>query len=139
MKMPFWDNLLNMYKRFNSHEIKGARLQVSYHDQIKELVTDEDGYFGDSILFPKSADNQTMWHFPKLELLESAVNFIPPVEALAKVVVPPATAKFGVISDIDDTILKTNATSILKQLCILSQEMHIADYHSPEFLRFIVL
>lgn len=109
-----WDNLLNMYKRFNSHEIKGARLQVSYHDQIKELVTDEDGYFGDSIAFPKSADIHSIWHFPKLQLLESAVNFTPPVEALAKVVVPPASAKFGVISDIDDTILKTNATSILK-------------------------
>lgn len=109
-----WDNLLNMYKRFNSHEIKGARLKVSYHDQQKELFTDEDGYFGESIKFPAPADKNAPWHFPKLELLESAVSFAPPVEALAKVVVPPVTAKFGIISDIDDTILKTNATSIFK-------------------------
>jgi phosphatidate phosphatase APP1 len=110
----FWDNLANMYSRLNSHEIKGAKLRVSYHDAEQVFFSDEDGYFGIDLPMPADAKNITGWHFPEIELLDSPIPFAPGFKVKAKVLVPPATAKFGVISDIDDTILKTNATSILK-------------------------
>ena len=40
-----WDNMLAMFKRFQSDEIPGVRLQVSYMGQQKEVVTDEKGFF----------------------------------------------------------------------------------------------
>ena len=39
-----------------------------------------------------------------------------PVQAGAKVLVPPPEAEFGVISDLDDTVFETSATNVLKML-----------------------
>jgi phosphatidate phosphatase APP1 len=110
----FWDNLANMYCRLNSHEIKGAKLRVVYHDVEKEFFSDEDGYFGVDIPMPDAARTIEGWHYPEIELLDAPIPFDAPVKTKAKVLVPPAAAKYGVISDIDDTILKTNATSLIK-------------------------
>ena len=110
----FWDNLANMYSRLNSYEIKGAKLRVVYHDVEQEFFSDEDGYFGIDIPMPEIVKHVSGWHFPEIELLESPVPFASQVKVKSRVLVPPPSAKFGVISDIDDTILKTNATSILK-------------------------
>jgi len=110
----FWSNLSNMYSRLNSHEIKGAKLRVTYHDVAQEFFSDEDGYFGLEIPMPLAIKNVAGWHYPEIELLTSPVPFEAPVKTKAKVLIPPASAKFGVISDIDDTILQTNATSLIK-------------------------
>lgn len=110
----FWSNLSNMYSRLNSHEIKGAQLRVTYHDVVQEFFSDEDGYFGLDIPMPLAIKNVTGWHYPEIELLASPVPFEQPVKTKAKVLVPPPSAKFGIISDIDDTILQTNATSLIK-------------------------
>ena len=110
----FLDNLLNMYSRMNSHEIKGALMRVTYHEVTQEFVSDEDGYFGVDIPMPASVKEAAGWHYPEIELITSPVPFDKSVSTIARVMVPHATAKFGVISDIDDTILKTNATSLLK-------------------------
>ena len=100
----FWDNLANMYSRLNSHEIKGARLRVTYHEVMWEFNSDEDGYFGVDIPMPDSIKEPYGWHYPQIELISSPVEFNKPVSTIARVLVPPLTAKFGVISDIDDEI-----------------------------------
>ncbi len=110
----FWENLVNMYSRLNSHEIKGAHLQVTYHDVVHNFFSDEDGYFGETIPMPGAVMNVKGWHYPEIELLSATVPFEKPVKAKAKVLIPSDTATFGVISDIDDTILQTNAASMIK-------------------------
>lgn len=109
-----WDNLVNMYKRFNSHEIKGAKLRVTFGNVKKDFFTDEDGYFGESIDVQDASLIHDVWCYPQLELIEAPLKFEPPVTTFAKVLIPPSSARFGIISDIDDTILKTDATSIMK-------------------------
>lgn len=111
-----WENLINMYKRFSTHEIKGAELKLSYQSVEKNIVTDEDGYFGVSLEFSGELNSDVVWHHPELELLTQVHNDGSKVKAVASVMVPPHSASFGVISDIDDTILKTHATSMVKML-----------------------
>ena len=41
---------------------------------------------------------------------------LPAVQATAKVLVPPPSAEFGIISDLDDTVFETSATNVLKML-----------------------
>ena len=41
----WWDNLLNMYRRFASREISGVQLRATYGGQSVETVTDAEGYF----------------------------------------------------------------------------------------------
>ena len=112
----FWDNLVNMYKRFNSHEIKGAQLRVSFQGIEKEIFTDEDGYFGDTLKLNPGVVIPDLWCYPKLELISSPIPFDHPVKADAGVMVPGAKSRFGIISDIDDTILKTNAVNIARMV-----------------------
>ena len=111
-----WDNLVNMYKRFSTHEVKGAELKISYLSNEKTVLTDEDGYFGTSLDFEEKLNSPAIWHHPQLELLSNISNERMQTKAIASVMVPPETASFGVISDIDDTILKTHATSMVRML-----------------------
>jgi phosphatidate phosphatase APP1 len=131
-----WDNLLNMYRRFESHEIPYARVQASYRDQAIELVADEEGFFEGWIEAGDPADaapepgatqaaigarnappdteaaTQGLWRQVSLELLQP---FDPagPVRATAFVLVPLPGVRFGVISDIDDTVVRTDAAHLL--------------------------
>ena len=109
-----WDNLVNMYKRFNSKEIPYARVSGAYQDVEQRVVTDEEGFFDVRIEPSGSLPADRLWHKVKLKLLEPQREGTGAVEAEGHVLVPPPSAEFGVISDIDDTVLYTNATHLFK-------------------------
>lgn len=112
-KDTIWDNLVSMYKRFESDEIAGARLKINFQDKSLFVTTDGEGYFTINL----SADNliatQNMWHEVEVELQESPFSFSPGLKSIAHVLIPPADAEYGIISDIDDTVVKTTATNLL--------------------------
>ncbi|MET0964735.1 MAG: phosphatase domain-containing protein, partial [Noviherbaspirillum sp.] len=60
------------------------------------------------------------WHSVMLTLLDPAPRAGQPPEAETRVLVPPASARFGVISDIDDTVLWSNVTSKFRMLKMLA-------------------
>jgi phosphatidate phosphatase APP1 len=108
-----WDNLVNMYHRFQSDEIPGASLKVSFQEQEHTVITDEEGYFMLN-LAPETPISWTdMWHEIDVELTEAPVAFETGLKSTAEVLVPPADAEYGIISDIDDTIIQTSATDVL--------------------------
>jgi phosphatidate phosphatase APP1 len=102
---PLWRNVLNTYRRFQSDEVASARVVASFRDAVVESVSDDEGYFLIR-LQPETAVTPG-WHEVSLQLPD--LN----VAAVAHVLVPPPDARFGVISDIDDTIVVSNATSLL--------------------------
>jgi phosphatidate phosphatase APP1 len=101
---PLWRNLLNTYRRFQSDEVAGARVVASYRDAVVETVTDEEGYFNIRL---QSDAFTPGWHEVPLTLPDFQVS------AVAHAIVPLPDAPFGIISDIDDTIVHTHATSLL--------------------------
>jgi phosphatidate phosphatase APP1 len=103
-----WHNLKNTLKRFASDEISGAYLKVVFRGQSWEVQSDDEGYFEHWLEL--SSPCEAKLHQVNLELLspirkEQLLNFS------ASVMVPSESAKFGIISDIDDTILKSDATN----------------------------
>lgn len=102
---PVWRNVLNAYRRFQSDEVEGAQVRATYRDAVMETVTDEEGHF-QVRLESTLVDHTTLWQ--EVELMLSGGQ----APVTAHVLVPPADAAFGVISDIDDTIVKTGATSL---------------------------
>lgn len=107
------NNLVNMYKRFESDEVPNAVLKVNFQDQTHQLVTDEEGYYMINLepTFPiKTAD---IWHTLEIELEKAPIPFTPGLKAVSEVLVPPSDAEYGIISDIDDTIVETSATNVL--------------------------
>jgi phosphatidate phosphatase APP1 len=118
-----WRNLINMYERFESDEVPGARIRARFQGIQSEATTDEEGYFSFAIQPIRRLD-ANRWQEVELELLAPSLAETPPVRAIAKVMVPSAAAKFGIISDIDDTVISSNVGNKLKMILtvILSNE-----------------
>ncbi|HZI24020.1 MAG TPA: phosphatase domain-containing protein [Chryseolinea sp.] len=108
-----WGNLVNMYKRFESDEVPYADLKINFQDKIHDVTTDSEGYFTLDLFTEKPLPSLELWHEVEVELIDAPISFLPGVKNIANVLVPPSDAEYGVISDIDDTIVKTSATSLL--------------------------
>jgi phosphatidate phosphatase APP1 len=109
-----WGNLVNMYRRFESDEIPFARVLARIQGVEREVTTDIEGFFELDIELPEPLPNGRLWHPLELELLEPLREGYPPVHAEGQVLIVPKEAEFGVISDIDDTVLHTDATNLLR-------------------------
>ena len=117
-----WDNFKSTWKRFRSGEVADAELRVmsaAAPDFERRLKADEEGHIAQWLELPGIAlPAADAAHLPdddhvltlELELLHPKRT--PPVRAEASVLIPPADAQFGVISDVDDTVLQTGATSL---------------------------
>ncbi len=109
----WWDNLVNMYRRFASHEIAGVQLRIRYGDDHVDTVSDAEGYFRAKL--PLTPPLQFPgWFNVNVALTTPAAFGKVEVTAEAEVLIPPSDTSFGVISDIDDTVVLTHATSLLK-------------------------
>ncbi len=108
-----WRNLLGMLRRFTGEEIPGATVRVSFAGDPGpplEVTTDEEGFFA---VEHKLVTAGSGWHEARVELVAPQLNGQTAAPATGDVLVPPPDAAFGVISDIDDTIVRTGATSLL--------------------------
>jgi phosphatidate phosphatase APP1 len=110
-----WRNLINMYKRFKTDEVPGARIRALFQGVEREATADQEGYFSLEIHPTRPLDSQP-WQEVELELLNPPSRDGQPVRAAAQVLVPSVTAKFGTISDVDDTVISTKVTNKLKMI-----------------------
>jgi phosphatidate phosphatase APP1 len=112
-----WRNFRNALKRFMSDELANAKVRVNFQNETKELVTDEEGFFEtwlETASSPLSTNsNDKNFYSFSVELLaplrkEQTETIFP-----GQVMVPQNPA-FGIISDVDDTILQSDATRIFR-------------------------
>ena len=109
------DNLRNMFHRFESDE--EARASVGFGlGRLQGVLdrhrvrADAEGYFDAVLDLPRPLDDPRVWEPVELELLE------PPApggigHATGQVLVP-RDPQYAVISDLDDTVLHSHATSL---------------------------
>jgi phosphatidate phosphatase APP1 len=112
-----------MLHRFETDEVPHARVRARFGERWSEVTADEEGYFEVAFdvlgaLAPDPPAGQR-WREVALELLAPLPPDPPggdggPVRATAQVLAPPAAARLGVISDVDDTILQTGATDLVR-------------------------
>jgi len=107
-------NILSMYKRFETDEIPFAEIEVEFLGYTTKLKADKEGYFEVSLPTPDSIDHTRAWHCINLTLPEHKDASGNSVKGEANVMIPPRGCEFGVISDIDDTVLKSDAANLLK-------------------------
>ena len=113
-----WRNVAELLKRMFSGKQPGARLRARFQDTEHAVVADAEGYFNLELtpLEPLAAG---AWPVIELDLLHPAPPPGVQVRAEARVMVPPANARFGVISDIDDTVVRSHVTSKRRMLWLL--------------------
>jgi phosphatidate phosphatase APP1 len=112
-KDSIWNNLLSMYKRFDSDEVPGAVLQVTFDGSDHRVVADNEGYFTIEFASENAIDQSGMWLPIDVRLIDAPYSFSPGIKTIAEVLIPPSDAEYGIISDLDDTVIKTGATDIL--------------------------
>lgn len=100
------DNFRAAWRRFGSRELPGARVCATFMGLHAETLSDAEGYFQLQIA-PPSLD-AAPWQPVPLELPDYDVR------AVGEVLVPSGSARYAVISDIDDTVLQSYATDLLK-------------------------
>lgn len=113
-----WRNMVELSKHIGSDEIPGAKMLARFGGHEQEVTADSGGYFTAEMILPQPVEHPG-WHEVELQLLSprprggaGAVT--------AKVLVPPQRARFGIISDIDDTVLWSNVTNKLRMLTMLA-------------------
>ncbi|HEX8245378.1 MAG TPA: phosphatase domain-containing protein [Longimicrobium sp.] len=106
-----WLNLAASLQRFESDEIPGARVRIAYPGGEQELKADREGYV--ECWIEPSPPLPGGWQGVEMELLHP-MDGDAPFRTRAPVLVPPAGARFGVISDIDDTVVRTDVASRLR-------------------------
>lgn len=104
----WWKNAGSMIQRFRTDEIAFCRLSGKLSNASRDVQTDSEGYFQINFDAEVTSRSNQIWHDVQMEVLDSVTDQ-EQVTATGKVLVPPEEAEFGVISDIDDTILKSSA------------------------------
>lgn len=115
-RSSLWRNASNTLHRLESDEIPGARVRARLGGRTWETTTDGEGYFVLDVQPPEPL--APGWHDVELELVESVGRPACPT-ARAQVLVPSPDAEFGIISDVDDTVIRTRSTDLLRELEIL--------------------
>lgn len=100
-----WRTLLKSLRLFLSREVPGATVELQAGEQRHRALSDEEGYVCFHVPRPEGVDQ------PWLELPARVVDAgryeVHPGRVDCRVRVPADDSAFGVVSDIDDTILRT--------------------------------
>lgn len=109
-----WRNLVNTAKRVEADPIPGARVLVSVGGVEREVVADDEGFFREWIDLPELPAAQGPWRDVELRLLAPLRENQPHVRATGRLLIPENSASFGVISDLDDTVIQSRITNFLQ-------------------------
>ena len=109
-----WRNLLNTYKRIDADPLPRARVRVTVGGVEREVVADDEGFVREWIDLPAPLPPDAPWQPVELQLLAPLRPGHPDVRARGEVRVLTGTPTFGVISDLDDTVIQSRMTSFLQ-------------------------
>jgi phosphatidate phosphatase APP1 len=109
-----WRNLINTYKRVDADPLRGARVHCRIGGVEQELVADQEGFFRAWIDLPQALPSEEPWHEAELRLLAPLRPDQPDVRAKARIRLAGGAPSFGVISDLDDTVIQSRITSFIQ-------------------------
>ncbi|HEU4681397.1 MAG TPA: phosphatase domain-containing protein [Gemmatimonadales bacterium] len=111
-------NLLAMVKRLESDPLPFAKVRAQVAGQVVDLTADDEGFFRQWVAV--GSLQQEGWGLVQLELLNPPDER--PARAEGPFLVPSASASFGVISDMDDTVVQSQVTNFLRAARIVLLE-----------------
>ena len=109
-----WRNLLNIYKRIDADPLPHARVRIGIGGVSHDVDADDEGFFRVWIDLPRPLPDDEPWRQAEVTLLSPLRAGQPDVHAAAPVRVLTGAPAFGVISDLDDTVIQSRITSFLQ-------------------------
>ena len=104
-------NLKVLWRRMRAWGIADARLSARFGGIETVISTDPDGYFRVDLELPEPPPTDRLWHQVSVRLDEPAV-----IEVEGDVFIPRDRCSFVVISDIDDTVMRTGVANKLMMM-----------------------
>jgi phosphatidate phosphatase APP1 len=102
-------NLIAAIKRLESDPLSFARVQTRLGDATHRIEADDEGFLRAWV--PAAQPVAPGWHRADLALVDSAITA---TRGTAEVLIPAPDARFGVISDLDDTVLQSEVTRLVR-------------------------
>lgn len=100
-----------MMEIYNSHELAGVAVRLEGYGQVLDTASDDEGYFDFDFPVPEPLPAHSLWEYV---LLTTPGREMQAQSAKVPVLAPGADNRWGIISDIDDTVVETGATDFLK-------------------------
>ena len=99
---------------FVTRELPGVPLRVTVAGVSSDTVSDDEGYFLVRVATPRDALTSP-WTTGTVEL-RGSYRGVTDAQAEVEVLVPAAGARFGILSDVDDTILQTGVQRAVRMV-----------------------
>jgi phosphatidate phosphatase APP1 len=107
-------NLADLGRRILRHGLGAAPVRARFGGAEQDVLTDADGYFRIHLRPAQPPPDDRLWHPIALELLQPE-----PLRAQGELFIPPASCRYVVISDIDDTIMESRVANLARMLWLL--------------------
>ena len=116
-----WQNFLATIKRYASDAYIGVRVEARYRNQVKEIITDEYGFFRFYFQWEEyeDSDNAETWRAIQFRLLDHVVDNQPDTTTEGEVRVIYQKQERIIVSDIDDTVMVSHSTNLIKKLRLM--------------------
>lgn len=127
-------DLIDLLRRLLRKPIKDASVRVRYKDSITVVRTDRHGFFRVD-LEPEAMPSDVTWHVMELSLDNPTDER---ATTTGEFFTPTSSAQYGVISDIDDTVVYTGVANTLRMMWRLfaqGAESRVVFPGAPELYR----
>ncbi|UII22538.1 App1 family protein [Fulvivirga ligni] len=111
-------NFRAMISRYLSEAIPDVRVSIQLFGKEKIVTTDANGLFETTFEFSEPT-TQTGWQCIFYKVLDKIVDEQKEIETEGEVYIQEPQSAFGIISDVDDTILISHATQTLRKLRLI--------------------
>lgn len=100
---PRWRNVRNVIRRLFSREVSGVEVMAQLGDSLAYATSNSEGFF--TLRFHPSKPLPEGWHTAELFLANRTERTTTQIQVVGK------HCQFGVISDLDDTVIQSDVTS----------------------------
>lgn len=114
-----WQNMLAMLKRYASNGIADLKICADFAGVERSYVTDEDGFFEISLPLEHHTFSLNEWQRIHFTLYNTLKHQDDVIEETGEVLLSKIENQFGVITDIDDTLLISHSTNFRKKLRLM--------------------
>lgn len=131
-------NLKKTWKRYASDEIPGVGVKGTFNGVEADSISDNEGYFDLHFKDLDAAALEDGWHNVELEITHMPFDLSFEEKATGEILISDQDNSFGVISDIDDTIIHTdiiNKVQMVLNTIRYDSENRVAFEGVPELYR----
>ena len=108
------ENLFNTYRRADSNPLQHAEVVVTHASATKAVTADDEGFFSARLELASPETSDDAWREYTVDLLSPARPGVDRARGKGEIRTPQKSARFGVISDIDDTVIQSHVSNFLQ-------------------------